>query len=127
MAHGNAPNGCARSPLQLAEQNEQIHDDRKFIEAVREEQRAEVKKQQEFIALSAGWLEAFRKSAEDGPPTPPRVVFPGEVLHLGCIVREPDGTHAIATHEGQLVRLDETQQRYILALLAPPAPEGKPS
>lgn len=112
---------------QLAEQNEQIRADRKFREAVRKEQRAEVKKQQEFIALSAGGLEAFRKSVEDGPPTPPRVVFPGEVLHLGCIVREPDGTHCIATHTGERVELKPNEAAFLLAIMEPPAPEQKPS
>lgn len=110
---------------QLAEQNEEIRKDREFRQIVLNEERTERHKRDELLATSAQGIEAFRKSVEAPPQFPPRVVFPGEVVHLGCLIREPDGTHAIANEAG-LTRLDPDFAQRILAAIAPPGPEGKP-
>ncbi len=114
---------------QLADQNEQMREDREFRRAIAEEQRAEAKKRDEFLASASGSLGDFSKSLATPPPIQPRVIFPNEVVHLGCLIREPDGTYAIASDAWGLVRLEPEEAQRLLALISPPAPapEGKPS
>jgi hypothetical protein len=110
---------------QLAEQNIQMREEREMRRVIREEQRAETKKRDEFLARSADGLDAFRKSVESSPVSP-RVIFPAaEVVHLGCLVREPDGTLIIAADSGP-IRLEPAEAQRILALMNPSVPDAKP-
>lgn len=110
---------------QLAEHNQNLRDDRLQRKVALDEERTERAKRDELLTNSAAGIEAFRKSVEAPPVISPRLVFPNEVVHLGCIIREPDGTHAIA-NEGGLIRLTTEDAQRILALMSPPDPEAKP-
>ena len=84
---------------QLAEQNEAIREDRELTPNVIEEERTARIKRDEMLSGYGGTLGKVADSIS--PPQPsPRLVFPGEVVHLGCLIREPDGTHAIASDAG---------------------------
>ena len=51
------------------------------------------------------------------PASAPRVVFPAEVVHLGCLVREPDGTHILACEAGR-VQLEPDVAQTLLGLMS---------
>ena len=110
----------AEIAAQLAEQNEQIRADREQRKILRDEDLAANKKRDEMMA---GMAEASVSLMR--PPSPPvRLTVPGEVVHLGCIIREPDGAYKIATNQGQLLDLSEIDFQRIFA---PPAEsEAKP-
>lgn len=110
---------------QLAEQNQAIREDRELRHAIVEEERAARIKRDEMLSGYGGTLGKVADSISPSQP-PPRLVFPGEVVHLGCLIREPDGTHAIASDAG-LIRLEPAEAQRILSLISPPDPETKPS
>jgi hypothetical protein len=105
---------------QLAEENEQIRETRQQTKTFREEDRAANAKRDAIMAEMAESQKACIT-----PPAPVKVNFPGQVDHIGCIIREPDGAYKIATNQGQLLELAEADfQR----LFAPPvSSEAKPS
>lgn|SRR5579859_5381355 len=108
---------------QLAEQNEAIRQGQTFQRAVAEEDRAARIKRDELLAASTAGIDAVRENFK--PQSPVRVEFPGQVTHLGCIIREPDGAYKIATNQGELLELAEADFQRIFA---PPVPaEAKPS
>ena len=112
---------------QLAEQNDQMRQDREMRKSYFEDERAERIKRDKLIESSSAGIDAFRKNLENPPivPIPPRVVFPGEIVHLGCLVREPDGTHCMVNEAGRAELAEDEAQR-LLALLACPPTEAKP-
>jgi hypothetical protein len=116
LTHDGTFNVLREIAAQLAEQVQQIRDDRLQRKVWRDEDQTAAKKRDEIMA---GLAETQSKMGESfSPPTPIRVEFPGSVTHLGCLIREPDGSHKIATNTGELVELDGDETKFILLLLA---------
>jgi hypothetical protein len=112
---------------QLAEQNQQIRDDRLQRKVWRDEDQALNRKRDEIMA---GLADTQAKMGESfgAPPQPVRVEYPGTVQHLACLVREPDGALKLATNTGQLIELDAADTARIVSLMSPSAEtEAKPS
>jgi hypothetical protein len=109
---------------QLAEQNDQLRAERQQRKVFRDEDIAASKKRDEVMAGLAEASSATMANFSRPPAAPPRITYPNEVAHLGCIIREPDGALKIATNQGQLLELSEADFQRIFA---PPAEsEAKP-
>src|SRR5271165_2640444 len=87
---------------QLAEQNQQIRDDRLQRKVWRDEDQIANKARDAMMTQITGMQQKLA-----APMIAPavRVDFPGTVQHLGCIIREPDGAYKIATNQGGLLEL----------------------
>ena len=107
---------------QLAEQNQQMREDLAYRRNVVEEEKAARIKRDEMLSGFGGNMEKAVESMR--PASPPAVILEGVTTHLGCLLRLPDGTHAIAV-EGGIINLDPVEAERILALTRKP-PEGKP-
>lgn len=125
LTHDGTFNVLREIAAQLAEQVQQIRDDRLQRKLWRDEDHADSKKRD---AIMAGLAETQAKMGESFSPTPPvRIEFPGTVTHLGCLIREPDGTYCIATNQGERIELQPADAARIAELLSPPIPdEAKP-
>src|SRR5271165_3313232 len=87
---------------QLAEQNQQIRDDRLQRKVWRDEDQIANKARDAMMTQITGMQQ---KVAAPMIAPAVRVDFPGTVQHLGCIIREPDGAYKIATNQGGLLEL----------------------
>lgn len=108
---------------QLAEQNEQMREDREFRRIAVEEERAARIKRDEMLSGYGGTLGKVADTIARPSPGP-AVMLEGVTTHLGCFLRLPDGTHALAV-EGGIINLDPAEAERILALTRKPE-EGKP-
>src|SRR5208337_4914512 len=123
---------------QLAEQNQQIRDDRLQRKVWRDEDQIANKARDAMMTQITGMqqklaapMDQIANKARDAmmtqitgmqqklaaPMIAPavRVDFPGTVQHLGCIIREPDGAYKIATNQGGLLELSEADFQRIFA------------
>src|SRR5271165_949575 len=87
---------------QLAEQNQQIRDDRLQRKVWRDEDQIANKARDAMMTQITGMQQ---KVAAPMIAPAVRVDFPGTVQHLGCIIREPDGAYKITTNQGGLLEL----------------------
>ena len=92
----------AEIAAQLAEQNQQIRDDRLQRKVWRDEDQIANKARDAMMTQITGMQQ---KVAAPMIAPAVRVDFPGTVQHLGCIIREPDGAYKIATNQGGLLEL----------------------
>src|SRR5208337_4054822 len=97
---------------QLAEQNQQIRDERLQRKVWRDEDQIANKARDAMMTQITGMQQ---KLAAPMNQMAVRVDFPGTVQHLGCIIREPDGAYKIATNQGQLIELSEADFQRIFA------------
>lgn len=121
--------------MALAERNELLREDMEWDHAqrmadlereqvARDEDRSRQEKRDELLVATTKNSATLAEFTQN-QPIPPRVVFPNEVLHIGCLVREPDGALVIACDAGP-IRLDEEMGKRLLALMGPPQAEAKP-
>jgi len=116
---------------QLAEGNEILRQDRDFRRELAAEQRAETQRRDALLSRVGGNMEFMSEFVTKPPQLQPvRLAPPPEIIHLGCLICEPDGTHKIATNDGRLVTLAPEEAQRITALITPQeaeASEPKPN
>jgi hypothetical protein len=87
----------------------------------------ELAKRDELLTRSTAGIEAWRETL-DKPPVMLPVRIPGpndQVQHVACLALGPDGKFFFTTDAG-MVTLEDADAQRIIALLRPPAAEGRP-
>ena len=102
-----------------------MRDERLQRKVWRDEDETLSKKRDETMA---GLAETQAKLGESFSPSPRvKISYPGTVEHLGCIIREPDGTLKLGTNTGDLIELDANESNFLLVAMRRKPSEAKPS